>query len=228
MVQPRRSDRRQDDERPLAFFDRLLEEAKAEGKDSYSISSAHLKFGRVYDLLCEPRIVSVVADILGPNVVGWGAHYFCKMPGDGRPVAWHQDTSYWPMSESRTVTVWLAIDHADAENACMQFVEGSHLGGLIEHDAGSAEAESVLDRGISNGASLGRVVDVPLIAGRMSVHSDLLVHGSPANNSTRRRCGLTLRYCSPEVRAGLSWNQKGVIVCGEDPTKHWSNPQRPK
>ena len=54
-----------------AYFDALLERAIAAGCDSYSISSAHLTYGRVYDLLCEPRIVAYVKDILGEDVIGW-------------------------------------------------------------------------------------------------------------------------------------------------------------
>jgi ectoine hydroxylase-related dioxygenase (phytanoyl-CoA dioxygenase family) len=55
----------------------------------------------------------------------------------------------------------------------------------------------------------------------------MLLHGSEANQSTRRRCGLTLRYCSADVRAYLDWNKKGVVVSGIDPTGHWANPPRP-
>jgi hypothetical protein len=59
------------------------------------------------------------------------------------------------------------------------------------------------------------------------MHSDLLLHGSEANSSTRRRCGLTLRYCPADVTAGLGWNAKGVIVSGVDASGHWANPPRP-
>ena len=58
--------------------------------------------------------------------------------------------------------------------------------------------------------------------------TDLLLHGSEANQSTRRRCGLTLRYAAAEVRAYLDWNQKGVWVSGGDPSGHWANRPRPK
>ena len=103
-----------------AYFNRLLEQAIAEGRDSYSISTAHLKYGRVYDLLTHPRIVACVQDLLGPDVVGWGSHFFCKMPGDGKRVAWHQDASYWPLTPSGSLTVWLAVDTAHFE--CYAFV----------------------------------------------------------------------------------------------------------
>ena len=41
-----------------AYFDRLLEAALARGDDSYSISSAHLTYPGVYDILTHPKIVS--------------------------------------------------------------------------------------------------------------------------------------------------------------------------
>jgi len=71
-------------------------------------------------------------------------------------------------------------------------------------------------------------VDVELMAGEISAHKELLLHGSEANESDRRRCGLTLRYCSVDVRAGLGWNAKGVIVNGSDAIGHWLNPPRPE
>jgi hypothetical protein len=37
-----------------AYFDRLLAETLAAGGDSYSISTAHRRYGRVYDLLTHP------------------------------------------------------------------------------------------------------------------------------------------------------------------------------
>src|SRR5687767_13528019 len=57
------------------FFDDVLARTLAAGGDSYSISTAHLKFAEVYDLLTHPRIVAVVKDLLGENVIGWGSHF---------------------------------------------------------------------------------------------------------------------------------------------------------
>jgi len=31
------------------------------------------------------------------------------MPGDGKSVSWHQDSSYWPLSPSKAVTVTFMI-----------------------------------------------------------------------------------------------------------------------
>ena len=209
------------------YFDALLAKVLAAGGDSYSISTAHAKYGRVFDLLRHPRIVACVRDLLGENVIGWGSHFFCKMPKDGKAVAWHQDASYWPLSPSKAVTVWLAIDDADVENACMRFIAGSHHHGHLTYRESTPGEHNVLNQTIDNPLQFGAAVDDILQAGEISIHSDLLLHGSEANESDRRRCGLTLRYCAAEVRAGMDWNQKGVFVSGSDPTGHWSNRTRP-
>ena len=209
------------------YFDKLLAQVLAAGGTSYSISTAHLRYARVYDLLTHPRIVACVRDLLGEDVIGWGSHFFCKMPHDGKAVAWHQDASYWPMSRSNTVTVWLAIDDADRENACMQFIRGSHRCGLIPFRTSTDAEGNVLDQTVDNAEKYGEIVDVVLKAGEVSLHSDLLLHGSQANHSDRRRCGLTLRYCTPDVKARLDWDKKGVVVSGVDRYGNWANPPRP-
>ncbi|MCA9057180.1 MAG: phytanoyl-CoA dioxygenase family protein [Planctomycetaceae bacterium] len=210
------------------YFDDLLARVIASGGDSYSISTAHLRYGPVYDMLTHPAIVNVVRDLLGENVIGWGSHFFCKMPGDGKAVAWHQDASYWPLTPSKTVTVWLAIDHADLGNGCMKFIAGSHHFGHMTYRESTESDHNVLNQTIENAEQYGREVIDDLEAGRFSVHSDLLLHGSEANNSDRRRCGLTLRYCTPDVRAGSNWHAKGVVVSGVDATGNWANPSRPE
>lgn len=209
------------------YFDDLLKKVVAAGGDSYSISSAHLRYGKVWDILTNPKIVACVKDILGENVIGWGSHFFCKMPGDGKAVAWHQDSSYWPLTPTKAVTVWLAIDDADPENANMRFVKGSHHFGHLTYRESSAEEHNVLNQSVDNAEQYGEVVDNPLKAGEASIHSDLLLHGSEANNSTRRRCALTLRYAAADVKAHMGWNQKGVWVAGKDESGHWLNRERP-
>lgn len=211
-----------------AYFDALLEEVLAAGGTSYSISTAHLKYGPVWDLLTNPKIIAYVKDLLGPNVIGWGSHFFCKMPGDGKVVHWHQDSSYWPLTPSKAITVWLAIDDADVENGCMRFIPGSHHHGHLTYRLTEEGEDAVLNQEVLDVEQFGQPVWNELKAGEMSMHSDLLLHGSDPNNSTRRRCGLTLRYCAADVRAGLDWNQKGVIVAGQDPSGHWANHARPE
>lgn len=210
-----------------AFFDRILARVMAQGAHSYSIVSAHMKYGAVWDLITHPRIVALVKDLLGEEVVGWGAQFFCKLPGDGKIVAWHQDASYWPITPSKTLTVWLAIDDADIENGCMQFVAGSHHHGHLTFRPSAEGENNVLNQTVDNAEQYGTVVDNEVPAGHISIHSDLLLHSSQANTSQRRRCALTLRYCTPKVRGMMGWNREGIVISGADPESHWGNPARP-
>jgi len=209
------------------YFDELLARTLAAGGDSYSISTAHLRFGRVYDILTDRRIVDRVKDLLGEDVIAWGSHFFCKMPGDGKRVSWHQDSSYWPLTPSKAVTAWLAIDDASVENACMRFIPASHHLGHLTYTLSETDEANVLNQTVVGAETLGQPIDDELKAGEISIHSDLLLHGSEANQSSKRRCGLTLRYCPSSVRAELGWNAKGVIVSGRDDSGHWANPPRP-
>lgn len=209
------------------YFDGLLAKILAEGGTSYSISTAHAKYPRIYDVLTNPRIVSYVADLLGENVIAWGSHFFCKMPRDGKTVSWHQDASYWPLTPARAVTVWLAIDDADRNNACMKFIPGSHHYGHLTYKMSEESESNILDQTVENAEGIGQPVYVELLAGECSIHSDLLLHGSEANNSDRRRCGLTLRFCSAEVVASLGWYEKGIWVKGKAAPGTWANRERP-
>ena len=119
------------------------------------------------------------------------------------------------------VTAWLAIDDADVENACMRYIPGSQRLGHLTYTLSENDEDNVLNQTVAGAEDLGEPIDVELKAGEISIHSDLLLHGSEANQSTRRRCGLTLRYCPAIVRAELGWNAKGVIVSGEDRSRHW-------
>jgi non-heme Fe2+,alpha-ketoglutarate-dependent halogenase len=211
-----------------AFFDGVLAAFMELGRTSYSINTAHLRFQRIYELVKHPQIVAPVADLLGDDVVCWGSHFFCKMPKDGKRVPWHQDSTYWPLSPTKTVTVWLAIDDADPENANMKFIPKSHLHGLIDYDE-THEADTVLDLAVKNPHSYGEgEVDVTLKSGQFSMHSDLLLHGSEANQSDRRRCGLTIRYAAADVATWYDWHKKGIIVRGQNLNNHWLNPPPPK
>ncbi|MCG9128141.1 phytanoyl-CoA dioxygenase family protein [Candidatus Poribacteria bacterium] len=209
------------------YFDSLLHDVLSQGGSSYSIISAHMKFGNVYDLLKHPRIVSCVRDILGEDVIGWGAHYFCKMPKDNKTVGWHQDAGYWPLTPSKTITVWLAIDDATIENGAMRFVAGSHNSGHLISRQSDPNENSVLGQIVENVEQYGDIVENELKAGEISIHTDLLLHGSKANPSSNRRCGLTLRYCTPDVQASFRWDREGVVVSGIDKTGQWGNPARP-
>ncbi|VGO18020.1 phytanoyl-CoA dioxygenase family protein [Pontiella sulfatireligans] len=205
-----------------AGFDHLLEQVKAVrgDADSYALNGFQIHCESIYNLAMNPVILDYVEDLLGPEIICWATHYFCKDPGDPKIVPWHQDASYWPLTPSRTVTVWLAIDDADRENAAMKFIPATHNEGHLEWK--KTASATVLDQEICGADQMGAAVYNELKAGQFSMHADMLAHGSDANTSDRRRCGLTIRYCPPSVMPMESNWASGAIRCrGTDPAPHW-------
>ena len=189
------------------YFDTLIDDVvnAPDKRNGYSINGYHLSCQRLHDLVHTPRILDYVEDILGPNLVCWSTHLFCKLPHNPMEVPLHQDAVYWPFTTTRTTTVWLAIDDVDEGNAAMHFVPGSHLLGPLPYDELELDGTRVLGRRVSDAERYpGRFVN-ELNAGQISIHSDLLLHGSAANISDRRRAGLTLRYAAADARMEPGW-----------------------
>jgi len=209
------------------YFNDLLAKVFAadDGRDSYSINGYQTKCRGIYDLAVHPLILDYVEDLLGPDTICWGTHYFCKLPGEVKEVSWHQDAAYWPLTPSKTVTAWLAIDDADCQNGCMKVIPGSHRQGKVPLCDSIPDNQNVLTQEVIDAEQYGQVEYIDLKAGQISLHSDLLIHGSDPNLSDRRRCGVTLRYVPPEVRG--SWNTGSIICRGSDPSGHWANIRRP-
>lgn len=78
-------------------------------------------------------ILDVVEDLIGPEIYYHSSKLMCKPASGGRRKAWHQDFAYWADMDPRQVTVWIAVDPATRENGCIQVINGSHKGGLVEH-----------------------------------------------------------------------------------------------
>ena len=111
----------------------------------------------------------------------------------------------------------------------MKFIPESHLYGQINYLHSTPEEQNVLNQTVNPPENYGGdPVYVELKAGQISLHSDLILHGSDPNLSHRRRCGLAMRFAPPEVKAYHSWTTEEAVICrGIDPTNHWVNNPRP-
>jgi ectoine hydroxylase-related dioxygenase (phytanoyl-CoA dioxygenase family) len=210
------------------YFDSLLKMASDADLDSYKVESWHTHCAGVYDLVTDDRILDYVEDILGPNLVCTMTHYFSKMPGDAKSVYWHQDASFWALTPSKVVTAWLAIDDVDVENGAMKLFPGTHTQGRIPFEWVTDEEDGVLNQHVHDPERYGQPVSVELKAGQISLHTDMLLHGSQPNPSNRRRCGLTLRYFPPDVRGTEPDSAPGIIARGVDPDGYWQPMARPE
>ncbi len=207
-----------------AYADRLMADMGADG--GYGINCYQARLSGLWDIATDARILDHVQDIIGANILCWATAILSKAPYDPKVVPWHQDAAFWCLTPARTVTVWLAIDDADEDNSAMRFIPRTHTAGPLKLRPTSGAAVFHIE---TDGADeLGEPFTNTLKAGQISLHADMLVHGSLPNGSNRRRCGLTLRYCPPDVRVTDEAWAKGVeaILCRGD-AGDWRTCPRP-
>lgn len=143
----------------------------------------------------DPDILDAVEQLIGPNIVLWGCQAFCKPPGNGMEVPWHQDGNYWPIRPLATCTLWIAIDDSLVDNGCLRVIPGSHRAKELTDHQKEDRTDLVLNQRVADGKfDETSAVDVELEAGQMSFHDVYMIHGSNPNRSSRRRAGLAIRY----------------------------------
>jgi hypothetical protein len=150
-------------------------------------------------LVGDGRLLDIAEEFVGPNIALFASHYISKPPYDGKPVLWHQDGAFWPLDPMDVVTLWLAIDESTPENGCMRVIPGTQNLALQQME--DAPPDTVLDRVVpAEFVDESKAVDFVLAPGDVSVHNPNIVHGSNANLSPMRRCGLTIRYIPTSTR----------------------------
>ena len=131
-----------------------------------------------------PYLLDAVEAVLGPNLILVYSSMFIKLPDDGTSVGWHQDNNYWPSVHGTDVaTVWLALDDADAENAAMRIIPGSHRD-YREMETVPAEETEMLRKKVQVAPEMeAQAVMMEMKAGSLSIHDSYILHGSEANES---------------------------------------------
>jgi hypothetical protein len=147
-----------------------------------------------FDIATRPDILDMVEQLIGEDIVLWGTTIFGKPAKCGLETPWHQDGDYYPIRPLETLSVWMAVDDATAENGCMRFIPGSHKARkTFSHhweDNDGLTINQVCDAEHFDEAS---AADLVLQAGQISLHDVYMIHGSRANTSGKRRAAFIVR-----------------------------------
>lgn len=172
-----------------------------------------------WEVISKPQLAERLGQLLGPDLLVWRSQIFNKFPGDPE-VTWHQASTYMAEQKFKAtlepaklndlfqLTTWIAIDDADFQNGCMHFLKGTHRkiwtmkkGGsgfigdppevakVIGGQGRFAEAQFTLEVPITE----DMIVPMPLKSGQCVIFTERCIHGSPPNNSDRRRFGFVFR-----------------------------------
>jgi chlorinating enzyme len=150
---------------------------------------------RFLELGRDPNLLDIVSDILGPDIILWGAQLMCKPVGESLKFPWHQDGAAWAIDPLATCTAWVALDDSCADNGCLRLIPGSHRERrLLQHESDESK-DLVFPYKVAKAEfDEARAVDVELEAGRLVLFDVYMVHGSNHNRSRSRRAAIAYRY----------------------------------
>jgi hypothetical protein len=214
-----------------AGYRRKLEAAEAElGGPLPALyrQKTHLLYTWASELVHHPKILDAVEDLLGPDILCWSSSFFTKEPASAEYISWHQDATYWGLSENEEVTAWVALTPSTSERGCMAVIPGTHKKQVSHRD--TFAEHNMLTRGqeISVEVDESKAVQIILEPGEMSLHHILLFHGSRPNRSKDRRIGFAIRYIPTRIRQVVGERDSATLVRGEDRYGHFELEPTPK
>ncbi len=182
---------------------------------------SHLLFTWLWDLVQHPKILDAVEDVLGPNLLCWSSSFFIKEAQDPGFVSWHQDSTYWGLSEPEIVTAWVAFTPSTIASGAMKVIPGTH-GEQVAHND-TYNQDNLLTRGqeLMVEVDESKAVDLVLQPGEMSLHHVRIFHGSEPNRSPDRRIGFAIRYVPTHVRQVIGPRDGAALVRGIDTYHHF-------
>ena len=151
------------------------------------------------------RLLDCVSQLFGPNLMFHYSKINMKPPGIGSPVEWHQDLSYYPMTNRDSVSILFYLDDASVENGCLQVIPRRHTGPLLSHSTDGFFRGKVT-------VSVDDTEAVPIEgkAGTVIFMSCMTPHASLTNTSAKPRKTLILSYRAADtypIHCGVMSNQ---------------------
>ncbi len=208
-------------EEEAAEHRRALEEAEAAHGPLHYKAKLHTVMMSPLAMATDPRVLDVVEALIGPDILLYDVTYIIKEPHTESHVSWHQDLTYWGLSDDAQVSMWLALSPATATSGCMRMIPSSHTGGMIEHERINDTSNVLFQGQTVKGVSEADAVMCPLAPGEASFHHGWTLHASMPNRSDDRRIGLNVQYIAPHVRQTKHDKDSVMLVRGEDRHGHY-------
>lgn len=183
----------------------------------------------------DPRFLQLVfnpkvADLIG-QLVPWDRVFLhsskvnFNCANDGTPKTWHQDNVYWPELPPNQITMWIAIDDADASNGCMWVLPRSHTRGVVAHTQGVTGWE-VTEENVPRIFPGLVPLQCPVAAGGALVFHGNVLHKSEANRSARNRWALVLDFDDRKNEI-MRINKQTNLVTQFDSLEIWRRSRQP-
>lgn len=151
-----------------------------------------------FDQFTDPRIVSMLVNLLGPNIDFHNGKVRNKPPGFVCTQSWHQDWPYERHSKPELVAAIIYLDDTDFEAGATEVVPGSHLKGEWPTHNGFCIADDLVPEGTG--------VVLAAKAGDVAIIHVLVVHRAGHNYTNIARHAIINEYKTAE--AIDRWNNR--------------------
>ena len=144
------------------------------------------------DQSTEPRVVSAMVDLLGPDIDFHNGKIRNKPPGFTNDQGWHQDWPYELHTEPDLAAAITYLDPTDIDAGATEVIPGGHLRGPLPTAEGTSalvQEEVPSERGIALKAETGDVAIVHVLA----------VHQAGNNRTKRSRNAIINEYKTAET-----------------------------
>ena len=194
-----------------------LEEVETRFGSLHYKDKVHTAIHSPYELATLPAVLDVVEGLIGPNILLYNSTFIIKEPGAPTKVNWHQDLTYWGLSDpDAQVSMWLALAPATAESGAMMMLPGSHVGGAVDHETDSDDGNLLLLGQQITGLDTSSNQLCALEPGEASFHHGWTVHSSQPNVSDDRRIGLNVQYLAAHNAMEAGVPASAMLVRGTD------------
>jgi len=177
---------------------------------------SHLLFSWVDKLSRNSKIVDIVKEIIGEDVICIDTMFWGKQPHSEQFVSFHQDGYYWNIKEPvNGVTVWVPFQDSNEENGTLFYLKGSNKK-FIEH-IDIRDDLNMLRRGQTIDISTLQFekIPCPTILGDVTLHDPYTIHGSYPNRSLGTRLACNIQYISAKSQLLINDHAEyGTLISG--------------
>jgi non-haem Fe2+, alpha-ketoglutarate-dependent halogenase len=180
-------------------------------------SAAYVMLPWLDGLVRHRRILDVVEDLIGPDILVYTATFFIKEAESPTFAAWHQDATYFGLAPHEHVTAWVALSEASAEAGCMEVASSRGAPRQLSHAAlGLAHSINGGGQAIVEEFDENNTTMMALDAGSFSLHHTLCRHRSAPNRARHRRVGIGISYIPAHCRLTGTVRMYARLVRGHD------------
>jgi phytanoyl-CoA hydroxylase len=133
-------------------------------------------------------LLDAVEELIGPNLVFHLSKVNMKPAALGSVVDWHQDLTYYPLTNDDSVTVLFYLEDADATNGCLQVIPHAYQR-VMDHTS-----KGFFQGRVTEAVDTSKAVFLEAKAGSAIFMHCLTPHSSAPNLSPKSRTTLIMSY----------------------------------